>query len=227
MTVSQSYCRLLTEHRTVPLECIKEIRSGEDARYYRKEYEQPEEAESRWITVVYILHGTYKTLHILADTRDVFKTWDTTLRKLYSVRQGLTAGLNDPDMRQAVWERQYWKGADEEGDQLLDLDDVERLCQRLHANIPVQQLRIYFTVRIRVLMVKITFDSMIRKPMLRTRNALTLRVSKGSSGRSSRGPISNRSTVKLLVRMAASLTLLLSTSLSVNHKRCSHDLCCI
>ncbi|KAH6916918.1 1-phosphatidylinositol-4,5-bisphosphate phosphodiesterase 1 [Coprinopsis sp. MPI-PUGE-AT-0042] len=129
----------------VPLECIKELRSGEDARYYRKEFEQPEEAESRWITVVYILHGTYKTLHILADTRDVFKTWDTTLRKLHSIRQGLTAGLSDPDMRQAVWERQYWKGADEEGDQLLDFDDVERLCQRLHANIPTQQLRIFFT----------------------------------------------------------------------------------
>jgi phosphatidylinositol phospholipase C, delta len=144
--LGSSWARGAHVEDAVPLECIKEIRSGEDARYYRKEFEQPEEAESRWITVVYILHGTYKTLHILADTRDVFKTWDVTLRKLYSVRQGLTAGLKDPDMRQTVWERQYWKGADEEGDQLLDFDDVERMCKRLHANIPTQQLRIYFTV---------------------------------------------------------------------------------
>ncbi|KAG2006759.1 1-phosphatidylinositol-4,5-bisphosphate phosphodiesterase 1 [Coprinopsis cinerea AmutBmut pab1-1] len=128
----------------VPIEAIKEMRSGEDARYYCNQFEQPEEAESRWITVIYILGGAYKTLHILADTRDAFHAWDTTLRKLHSVRQGLTTGLGNMETREEVWERQYWKGADEEGDQVLDFDDVDRLCKRLHANIPTPRLQQLF-----------------------------------------------------------------------------------
>ncbi|KAF8153385.1 1-phosphatidylinositol-4,5-bisphosphate phosphodiesterase 1 [Crassisporium funariophilum] len=118
----------------VPIETIKELRTGTDARYYRLQFKQPEEMESRWITIIYILDGTYKTLHIVADTRDVFHLWDTSLRKLYAIRQGLMTGLGNVDLRQSVWEKQYWKGADEEGDQVLDFDDVERLCKRLNVN---------------------------------------------------------------------------------------------
>ncbi|KJA13424.1 hypothetical protein HYPSUDRAFT_209563 [Hypholoma sublateritium FD-334 SS-4] len=44
-------------------------------------------------------------------------------------------GLGNVESRQLVWERQYWKGADKEGDQVLDLDDVERLCKRLNDNL--------------------------------------------------------------------------------------------
>ncbi|KAJ2933007.1 hypothetical protein H1R20_g4087, partial [Candolleomyces eurysporus] len=128
----------------VPIECIKELRSGADAHYYRTQFEFPAEAESRWITIIYILNGTYKTLHILADTYDAFKAWDTSLRKLYAVRQGLAAGVGNNEMRQAVWDRQYWKGADEEGDQKLDFDDVERLCKRLHANLKSSEIRNFF-----------------------------------------------------------------------------------
>lgn len=55
-------------------------------------------------------------------------------------------GLGNVDVRQTVWERQYWKGADEEGDQVLDFDDVERLCKRLNVNMPPEALRKLFKV---------------------------------------------------------------------------------
>lgn len=60
--------------------------------------------------------------------------WDVTLRKLYEIRQQLMTGLGNVEMRQAVWEKQFWKGADEEADQRLDFDDVERMCRRLNIN---------------------------------------------------------------------------------------------
>lgn len=50
------------------------------------------------------------------------------------------SGLGNVEMRQNIWERQYWKGADEEGDQVLDFDDVERLCMRLNANVKKDEL---------------------------------------------------------------------------------------
>ncbi|KAF6758093.1 1-phosphatidylinositol-4,5-bisphosphate phosphodiesterase 1 [Ephemerocybe angulata] len=128
----------------VPIEVIKELRSGKDARYYRAQYKLPEDAEARWITIIYILQGAYKTLHILADTQEAFAEWNTTLKKLYAVRQGLTAGVGNTEIRQAIWERQYWKGADEEGDQQLDFDDIERLCKRLHANLKTSEIQAFF-----------------------------------------------------------------------------------
>ena len=140
----------------VPIEAIKELRSGKETRYYRSQFSYPEEAESRWITIIYILQGNYKTLHILADTAEQFEAWDATLRKLYAIRQGLTSGVGNTEVREAVWERQYWKGADEEGDQKLDFDDVERLCKRLHANLKTTDIRHLFEVG------RLTFDSLVR-----------------------------------------------------------------
>jgi len=133
-------------HVAVPIEAIKELRTGSDTRYYRIQFKKPEELEERWITIIYILDGAYKTLHIVADTRDVFQLWNTSLRKLHAIRQGLMAGLGNVEMRQNVWERQYWKGADEEGDQVLDFDDIERLCMRLNVNLKTPDLQKLFKV---------------------------------------------------------------------------------
>ena len=55
-------------------------------------------------------------------------------------------GLGNVESRQLVWERQYWKGADEEGDQVLDFDDIERLCKRLNVNLTPEGLRKAFDV---------------------------------------------------------------------------------
>ena len=83
---------------------------------------------------------------MVADTRDVFKLWDISLRKLYAIRQGLMSGSGDVGLRQAVWERQYWKGADKAGDQILDFEDVERLCKRLNVNLTTAELEKLFKV---------------------------------------------------------------------------------
>lgn len=60
--------------------------------------------------------------------------WDTAIRRFYEIRKQLMSGLGHGAMRQAVWEKQFWKSADEEEDQKLDFDDVERMCRRLNIN---------------------------------------------------------------------------------------------
>lgn len=55
-------------------------------------------------------------------------------------------GLGNVDMRQTVWERQYWKGADKEGDQKLAFDEVETLCKRLNVNRSSEELKRIFVV---------------------------------------------------------------------------------
>lgn len=76
----------------------------------------------------------YKTLHLVALSKDVFQMWDITLRKMYSIRKQLMNGLGNIEMRQAIWEKQYWKSADNESDQKLDFEDVEKMCHRLNIN---------------------------------------------------------------------------------------------
>jgi hypothetical protein len=38
------------------------------------------------------------------------------------------------EVREMIWERQYWKAADENPDGRLDYGEVERLCRRLGIN---------------------------------------------------------------------------------------------
>lgn len=130
----------------VPIENIKELRSGSDARYYREQFQLAAEYEDRWLTIIYIIDGTYKTLHLIAASRDVFKMWDTTLRRLHAIRKELMSGLGNLEMRQAMWEKHYWKGADEEQDQKLMFDEVEKLCRRLNINSSSSELKRLFKV---------------------------------------------------------------------------------
>ncbi|ESK97767.1 1-phosphatidylinositol- -bisphosphate phosphodiesterase [Moniliophthora roreri MCA 2997] len=128
----------------IPIEAIKELRFGSDASYYRTQFEFSPEAESRWTTVVFILEGEYKTMHILAPTVDAFGLWKTALEKLFKIRQGLMVGLQNNSLRDAVWEKQYWKGADKNNDQKLDFKDVQSLCIRLSLNFSDEELRTLF-----------------------------------------------------------------------------------
>jgi phosphatidylinositol phospholipase C, delta len=77
--------------------------------------------------------------------------WDGTLRKLYEVRQELMSGLGSIEMREAVWEKQYWKSADgdgEEKDQKLEFEEVEKLCKRLNIRSSKEDLLRLFKVRL-------------------------------------------------------------------------------
>jgi phosphatidylinositol phospholipase C delta len=66
---------------------------------------------------------------------------DITLRKLYAIREGLKNGSGSLEMRQAIWEKQYWKSSDEEKDQKLNLNDVEKMCHRLNLDPPRDELK--------------------------------------------------------------------------------------
>jgi len=131
---------------TVPIENIKEIRSGDDARYYREQFQLSQDYQDRWLTIIYILDGTWKTLHLIPATKDVFRMWDKTLRELHAIRLELMRGLGNIEMRQALWEKQYWKGADEEADQKLSFEEVEKLCRRLNINSSREDLQRLFMV---------------------------------------------------------------------------------
>lgn len=130
--------------RIIPIENIKELRFSSDARYYRQQFQLAQDYEDRWITIIYILNGAYKTLHLIASTKDVFCMWGITLRKLYAIRQELMTGLGNEEIRHAIWEKQYWTASDESSDQKLHFDEVEKLCRRLNVNTSTDELKRLF-----------------------------------------------------------------------------------
>lgn len=173
---------------SVPIEAIKEIRTGADARYYREQFQLSHDCESRWLTLTYIVDGDYKTLHAIAPTPDVFRMWESTLRRLYDVRKALMSGLGNIEMREEVWARQYWSGADEEKDERLDFDDVERMCRRLNINSPKEELMRLFKVRVlfsfSFLWIALSFFflfSIVSSPFLGLRRKRTRRTKAHSS----------------------------------------------
>lgn len=83
----------------------------------------------------------YKTLHLISADVDTHQMLDITLRKLQAIREGLKDGSGSLEMRQAIWEKQYWKSSDEEKDQKLDFHDVEKMCHRLNLDPPRDELK--------------------------------------------------------------------------------------
>lgn len=125
----------------VQIENIKELRSGSDARYYRQQFGLGQETEAKWLTIVYVMGAGYKTLHLISHDVNQHQMLDITLRKLHAIREGLKNGSGGLEMRQAIWEKQYWKSSDEEKDQKLNFDDVEKMCHRLNLDPPRDELR--------------------------------------------------------------------------------------
>ena len=83
----------------------------------------------------------YKTLHLISPDVDKHQMLDITLRKLQAIREGLKNGSGSLEMRQAIWEKQYWKSSDEEKDQELNFNDVEKMCHRLNLDPPRDELK--------------------------------------------------------------------------------------
>ncbi|KAG9019365.1 Phospholipase C [Tulasnella sp. 427] len=116
----------------INIENIREMRTGAQARNYREQFKISEEEEARWITIVYICDGAFKTLHLVAPSTQLFKMWVSTLRTLYALRRELMSGLGNLERRELVWQRHYWKGADSSGDSKLNFDEVQKMCHRLN-----------------------------------------------------------------------------------------------
>ncbi|KAJ3877055.1 1-phosphatidylinositol-4,5-bisphosphate phosphodiesterase 1 [Lentinula edodes] len=130
--------------KIIPIESIKELRFDADSSYYRTLFKLPPDAQSRWITIIYIREGAYKVTHLIAPSATVFKLWKESLTKLYAVRQGLMTGNFDHVLRDVIWEKQYWKTADHDGDQKLEFENVQNLCNRLSLHFSEAELRNLF-----------------------------------------------------------------------------------
>ncbi|KAI3622690.1 hypothetical protein WG66_015489 [Moniliophthora roreri] len=161
-------------HKFIPIESIKEIRTGASASIHLTQFNISQSYLPLWLTLIYILPSntsslplssrplsllqnknssgtTYKTLHLLAPSLAIHSLWEKTLRAMLAVRLSLTTafgGLNrDREMegiRQEMWERSYFMGADIVRDEKLVFGEIGRLCWRLNVRMGEVELRRLF-----------------------------------------------------------------------------------
>ncbi|KAK1146497.1 hypothetical protein N8T08_002926 [Aspergillus melleus] len=137
---------------------IKEIRVGADARNYREEHQIPQEAESRWFTIVIAdaerpKGRVVKTLHLIAPNDHLLDLWTTTLEDISRYRIGLMAGLAGSGQSEAAlkahWQREmsrlFPNGVKSGEDERLDFGAVESICHNLHINCSKHMLHTQFT----------------------------------------------------------------------------------
>ncbi|KKK23734.1 hypothetical protein P175DRAFT_0434074 [Aspergillus ochraceoroseus IBT 24754] len=137
---------------------IKEIRVGADARNYREEHQVPQDAESRWFTIVIAdpersKGRPVKTIHLIAPNDHILEVWTMTLEHISRYRIGLMAGLAVSSQNEAAlkahWQREmarlFPKGMKPGDTETLDFAAVESVCHSLHINCSQNMLRAQFT----------------------------------------------------------------------------------
>ncbi|CAK5272661.1 unnamed protein product [Mycena citricolor] len=111
----------------ISIDAIRYVRAGPETKLYRDSLQVSDpDCEDRWITLIYMINSTNKTMHLLAPTKDIMDMWLAGLRKVHLLQTELMSGLTQGELLEVVWERHYWNGKG------FNFDDVVRLCARLN-----------------------------------------------------------------------------------------------
>ncbi|EGC47308.1 phosphoinositide-specific phospholipase C [Histoplasma capsulatum var. duboisii H88] len=147
------YWDLSNPAKRLYIDDIKQIRTGLDARNYREEHDIPENLENLWFTIIFTnpeqsKNKPIKTLHLIAPNKTTFELWTNTLEGISRYRIGLMAGLagsQSETVLKAHWGREISRRVLEPGEESLDRNAIENLCQSLHINCSKNMLRAQIT----------------------------------------------------------------------------------
>ncbi|KAG0004216.1 Phospholipase C [Entomortierella chlamydospora] len=128
----------------INVEQIKELRKGKAARMYREQLGVKPEHEERWLTIIYSAMGKYKTLHLVAPTKDKYEDWIMAVERMWSVKREEADGLPQLQRKTSQWLKEHWMDADKNVDSKLGYEEIVRLCYRLNINFSRKEIRARF-----------------------------------------------------------------------------------
>ena len=128
------------KNNCVPLDAVREVRIGANARSYRLSLSIADVHEPRWISIVYQTAEAYKALHLVALSDESLQRWCDTLLRVQSQRQALLSERMAAASTQSRWLRQGWPAASG----ALDFDAIVRLCRRTGIQASRLELRARF-----------------------------------------------------------------------------------
>ncbi|ANB12959.1 phosphatidylinositol phospholipase C [Sugiyamaella lignohabitans] len=115
---------------------IFEVHVGHNARNYREELKVSVEHEPRWASIIYSKADSkkLKALHIVATSQKEFDIFIDILSQLVKYRREIMSGLAMPGEQfvHVHWNKFVTK--EDDGEERLSFENVERLARRLHIN---------------------------------------------------------------------------------------------
>ncbi|KAH8881639.1 PLC-like phosphodiesterase [Thozetella sp. PMI_491] len=141
-----------TTSKCIYIDDIKEIRTAEDIRQYRLDYEVDEALEPRFFSIFYLLpdRSRSKVLHLVANTDEDFQNWVVALEAISKHRQEFAANLmafNDKAVRiywQNAMATQFKGQVTPSDDETIDFGGVGQACRELHIHVNALELRAKF-----------------------------------------------------------------------------------
>ena len=132
--------------KTLYLDDIEGIRTGDDLSQYRRDFNAPEFYESRGFSLIVAAPDRSKNtrmIHLVADDQATLDLWTATIEAISKHRQDFATSLmafNDKAIR-GYWQSEVSKlfadgtKSPEEEEESIDFSGVERVCRNLHIHV--------------------------------------------------------------------------------------------
>lgn len=130
--------------KSVYLDDIEGIRTGDDLSQYRRDFNAPEMYESRGFSLIIAPPDRSKNnrmMHLVADDEATLELWTTTIEAISKHRQDFATSLmafNDKAVR-AYWQSEVSKLFGDHPhrpeEESIDFSGVERVCRNLHIHV--------------------------------------------------------------------------------------------
>ncbi|KAJ3033547.1 1-phosphatidylinositol 4,5-bisphosphate phosphodiesterase delta-4 [Rhizophlyctis rosea] len=127
---------------TVDLHSIREIRLGQNTKAFDAQGKR-NDLENRSFSVIYVVDGEYKSLNLVAPSREIYELWVSGLYMLMSQQTPddepgrLNSSLTN-------WLRKQWQEVDHKNVGKLDLDDVTTLFRKLNIKLSKSEIKSAF-----------------------------------------------------------------------------------
>lgn len=135
------------ETKKIELVSIKDIRIGDMASNYKEYYGVNKEYWPNWITIIYQFSTKLKTLHVIADNQDDFKTFFFFLKRMVNSLQEFmkTILISNNELFASVhWNSTILDKRNSNNKHKLTFDDVKNLCDKFYIYASVSHLESIF-----------------------------------------------------------------------------------
>lgn len=133
--------------KRLPLDSIKDVRTGETASNYREQYGVSKNVSHLWVTVIYYVSNKLKALHVVAHNQEELDIFLNCICGLVKLRMELMESISVPDNEKFAnihWHSTVSRRKEDESKDTLTFEDVRKLCDRFHIYCSTNHLKKYF-----------------------------------------------------------------------------------